>query len=152
MSLKVVLVAGLCVFLGLQFVGPARTNPASPPARAMTAQISVPADIDALLTRACRNCHSNDTRWPVYSYVAPAAWLVIRDVNQGRDHLNLSEWTYTPEEGADVLDKMCREAKRGKMPLRTYTLIHWSARLAPTDVTRLCAWSDEAATALMSAH
>jgi hypothetical protein len=150
--LKVVLAAGLCFVVGLQFVGPARTNPASPPAHAITAQMPVPADVDAMLTRACRNCHSNETSWPAYSYIAPFSWLVINHVNQGREHLNLSEWAYTPEEGADVLDKICREAKRGKMPLRSYTLIHWSARLSPTDVTRLCAWSDEAATNLMSAH
>lgn len=152
MLLKVALVAGLCFFVGLQFVGPSRTNPVSPPARALTAQLAVPADVDALLTRACRNCHSNETRWPFYSYIAPISWLVIRDVNEGRDHMNFSDWSYTPEEGVDVLDKICREAKRGKMPLRTYTLIHWSAKLSPTDVSRLCTWSDEAAGILMSAH
>lgn len=147
-----VLIAGAVVFVGLQFFGPARTNPATAPDHAITAKVTVPPDVDAMLTRACRNCHSNETRWPAYSYVAPISWLVIGDVKEGREHLNLSEWTYTPEEGADVLDKMCREAKRGKMPLRTYTLIHWSARLSPTDVSRLCTWSDEAATTLMSAH
>lgn len=152
MVLKGFLFLGLVIFAGLQFVGPARTNPPSAPDRALTAKVSVPADVDALLTRACRNCHSNETHWPAYSYVAPFSWLVISHVNEGRGHLNLSDWDYSPEEGADLLDEICTQVKRGRMPLKSYTLIHWRARLSADDVSRLCSWSNDAATRLMAAH
>src|SRR5215216_1353338 len=46
----------------------------------------------ALAVRACFDCHSNETRWPWYSYVAPVSWLTQRDVDEGRRELNFSEW------------------------------------------------------------
>jgi hypothetical protein len=44
----------------------------------------------ALAYRACMDCHSNETSWPWYSYVAPVSWLVYYDVERGRSELNLS--------------------------------------------------------------
>ena len=34
-----------------------------------------------LVRRTCFDCHSNETTWPWYSNVAPASWLLQRDVN-----------------------------------------------------------------------
>jgi hypothetical protein len=150
--LKAILSTGLVIFAGLQFMGPERTNPPSVPERAITAQVEVPADVDSLLTRSCRNCHSNETQWPLYSYVAPISWLVIHDVNEGRSHMNLSDWNHSPEEAADLLDAMCKQVTKGKMPLRNYAMIHRSARLASPEVSRLCTWSNDASARLMAAH
>jgi len=36
----------------------------------------------ALVRRACQNCHSQRTVWPWYSGIAPASWLLERDVQQ----------------------------------------------------------------------
>ena len=36
--------------------------------------------------RACANCHSNMTTWPIYSKIAPISWLIQNDVNDGREH------------------------------------------------------------------
>jgi len=135
---------------GAQFFGPARTNPSAPADRALGAKVPIPEDVDTLLTRSCRNCHSNETRWPWYAYAAPGSWLVIDHVNEGREHFNLSDWGFTTEEGADMLDQMCEEAKGGSMPLRSYTWIHWDAKLTPEDVTRLCKWTADTAELLVS--
>ena len=52
----------------------------------------IPAEIAGLLRTSCYDCHSNETRYPWYSYVAPVSWLVRRDTHEGREHLNFSDW------------------------------------------------------------
>jgi hypothetical protein len=148
--LKRTVLVGVTALVAAQFVGPARTNPSSDPAKGLTRKATIPQDVDAILTRSCRNCHSNETRWPWYSYVAPASWSVIGHVNEGRSHLNLSEWTHTPEEGAELLDSVCSEVRRGRMPLPSYTWIHWDAILSDADKKRLCRWTSDAADDLMN--
>jgi mono/diheme cytochrome c family protein len=79
----------------------------------------------ALIKDNCFQCHSNETDWPWYSYIAPASWLVKFDVVRGRREFNFSEWDKNPAE----LDEMVREVQRGSMPPLQYTLFHPSARL-----------------------
>lgn len=133
-----------------QFVGPRRTNPVSDPAMNLQRRVPIPADVDAILTRSCRNCHSNETAWPWYAYVAPLSWSVIDHVNEGREHMNLSDWSHTSEEGADLLDKVCKQVRRGNMPMKSYTWIHRSAILSDADKKRLCRWATDAADTLTS--
>jgi len=136
------LVVFLVGFIGIQFVRPERTNPPFPAAASLLAK--TPPDITALLDRSCRDCHSNDSRWPWYSNVAPASWLVARDVHQAREHVNFSEWAaYSSDDQDKFLGAMCKLATRGRMPLPTYLLIHRSAQLSPADITALCTWSDK---------
>ncbi|SRR5690606_3144001 len=82
-----------------------------------------------LFVRSCADCHSNETRWPWYSYVAPASWLVVSDVEHGREHLNVSEWD-RPQKDAD---EAAEEVADGTMPLRAYLAAHPSARLSPAE-------------------
>ena len=76
-----------------------------------------------LMTDACMDCHSNLTKWPWYSNVAPISWLVQSHVDDGRDELNLS--TSDPD-----VEKMVEMIRDGSMPPQTYKLIHPSARLS----------------------
>ncbi|MEO6214172.1 MAG: heme-binding domain-containing protein, partial [Vicinamibacterales bacterium] len=127
---------------GIQFFGPARTNPATDPAGTLMARVRVPAEAAAVLQRACRDCHSNDTRWPWYSTVAPASWFVIDHVNHGRSHFNYSEWTrYAPADAERLLNSSCELARKGAMPLPSYLRIHRDAALSPADIETLCQWS-----------
>jgi hypothetical protein len=141
--------AGLLVVA--QFVGPRRTNPPTNPARRLSTQVKIPADVNAILSRSCANCHSNETRWPWYAYVAPMSWSVIGHVRDGRDHMNFSSWPTSPEEGIELLDSVCQEVKRKRMPLASYTWIHWSAKLSDEDRKLLCRWANRAADDLSEA-
>jgi hypothetical protein len=74
--------------------------------------------------------HSNETDWPIYSYVAPMSWLVRYDVDRGRDEFNFSDWD--PGEADDAIDVI----EEGEMPPDRYVLIHRDARLsAPERIT-----------------
>ena len=98
----------------------------------------MPMDAKVVLVSKCADCHSNETRWPVYSRIAPGSWLIERDIVEGRKKMNLSHWAEMPEEKQQVLmAKIVQEAKSGDMPLPQYLLVHWDARLTKTDVLAL---------------
>ncbi len=120
------------------------------PADGLNARTAVPAAVMSTIHRACFDCHSNETRWPWYSKLPVASWLVERDVNEGRGQLNFSRWAqYNPFDRAGLLDKVCELATAGKMPLPRYLMLHHDARLSPTDIDQLCAWSQTEATRLV---
>lgn len=79
----------------------------------------------ALAFQACFSCHSNLTRWPWYSSVAPASWLVQRDVDHGRARLNFTEWNQAQPDIQRVIERIAR----GSMPPLQYRLLHPQARL-----------------------
>ena len=83
----------------------------------------------ALADRACFDCHSNVTRWPWYSHVAPLSWGIQHHVDEGREELNFSEWNRTFDE-ADQAGDVVREQE---MPPRSYLLLHPEARLTPAE-------------------
>jgi hypothetical protein len=136
----------LVIFVGFviaQFFGPAKTNPAVDPSQVIEAKLQVTPPVTAILDRSCNDCHSNKTRWPWYSNVAPVSWFVIGHVNEGRENINFSEWgRYTPRDVDSLLKQMCRETKAGVMPLSSYTPLHPGSKLSADDVKRLCAWTD----------
>jgi mono/diheme cytochrome c family protein len=83
-----------------------------------------------LFARACADCHSNRTVWPWYSKVAPLSWWIVKDVEEGRSHLNVSEW-HRPQEDAE---EAAEEVRDREMPLPIYLPAHPEARL--TDAER----------------
>jgi hypothetical protein len=82
-----------------------------------------------LATAACYDCHSNQTRWPPQSYVAPFSWLLARDVEQGREALNFSTW----DEDDGGADDAAEAVADGSMPPRRYLLVHPDAALGEAD-------------------
>jgi hypothetical protein len=125
----------------IQLIRPARTNPPSDPARALAASVALPPDAAHVLARACGDCHSNDTRWPWYSNIAPVSWFVVDHVNHGRRHFNYSDWAkYDREERERLLKNVCTLARKGEMPIASYTWVHREARLSDEDVQALCEW------------
>ena len=82
-----------------------------------------------LATAACYDCHSNQTRWPPQSFVAPFSWLLTRDVEQGRDELNFSTWDSDHGEADDAAEAVAE----GSMPPRRYVLVHPDARLSDAE-------------------
>jgi hypothetical protein len=87
----------------------------------------------ALAVRACYDCHSNQTRWPWYSHVAPFSWLVQWDVDEGRQALNFSQWNLPQEEAGEAADTVLAR----EMPPARYLLLHPEARLSASERDRL---------------
>lgn len=114
----------LVLFVLIQFIPAKRTNPpvvAQPRWNSNTTMKYV--------QNTCYDCHSNETEWPWYSFVAPVSWLVVHDVNEGREHLNFSDIN-----NSEDADEAAEEVFEGEMPMKIYTLMHSHARL--TDAER----------------
>jgi hypothetical protein len=140
--LRWVVIGGVCCLMVAQFFGPAKTNPASEPAQSIDSRVQVTPQVAAIFDRSCNDCHSNKTRWPWYSNVAPVSWFVINHVNEARQNLNFSEWgRYTQRDADGMLKQICREVKAGAMPLSSYTPLHPGSTLSPEDVKTLCDWT-----------
>jgi len=135
---------------------PARTNPLVHPGSSIRDNQPVPPHVAALLNRACANCHSNETRWPWYSAVAPASWLVRDDVHRARTAMNFSEWRRPNEPWPSMavarLAAVCAAAQQDIMPPRSYRLLHPEARLSAEEKRALCDWTNAGMLALISRH
>ena len=125
---------------GLGFVHPFG-NPRVEPATGLGTLLQgakMPADAKAVLVTKCADCHSNETRWPVYARIAPGSWLIERDIVEARKKLDLSRWEEIPAEKQQVLTaKILEEAKSGDMPPLQYLALHWDAKLSKADVQAL---------------
>jgi hypothetical protein len=124
------------LLLAIQFVPVKRTNPP------VTAEVIAPADVKAILRLACFNCHSNETRWPWYSHVAPISWWVVDHVGEGRQDLNFSQWPVLDLEAqGDALRDIVQQIEQDKMPLKSYRLGHPEARLDARQKGVLLDWA-----------
>jgi len=114
-----------------------RTNPP------LKGDLVAPPQIRTRLRQACYDCHSNETHWPWYSYIAPISWLVERDVEGGRRQLNFSEWgSYYPTTRKRKLQWMERTLHEETMPPWHYRILHPGASLTPQDLAELEKWMD----------
>jgi heme-binding protein len=121
-----------------QFAPVALTNP---PVRN---DLAAPPEIKSILRRACYDCHSNETRWPWYSGVAPASWLIRDHVLEGRRRLNFSVWgdyAYDPGTEAQKLNEIAKFAANGKMPPWYYRMTHPGARLTTMEREAVAGWA-----------
>jgi len=79
-----------------------------------------------LFNNACANCHSHQTTYPWYSDIAPISWLLQRDIDEGREHFNVSAWgAQKKNEGKDA----AKEVREGEMPPWFYLPTHPEAKL-----------------------
>ena len=141
--MKWVVLIGFCLFVVVQFFGPAKTNPSVDQAQTLQSRTHLEPQVASILDRSCADCHSNNTRWPWYTNVAPVSWFVIGHVDDGRRDMNFSEWgRYDARGQAGKLDQICKEVKVGAMPLSTYTPLHPGTKLSSEQVKILCDWTN----------
>ena len=121
----------LLIFFAIQFIPVERTNPS-----VETRSIG-PQHVTDLLRRSCFDCHSNETVWPWYGKVAPFSWIVVRDVNLGREKLNFSTWNRLSLADKDRLrTEIWKKVKFSDMPPPMYVFANQEARVT-TDHHRM---------------
>ncbi|MEO8369385.1 MAG: heme-binding domain-containing protein [Candidatus Solibacter sp.] len=106
------------------------------------------AAIDAanleLIQRSCASCHSDRGQLPWYGHVAPTSWLVEKDVNQARAHLNFSHWpAYATQERITLLSAIGAVLRTNAMPPQRYTALHRDAALSDSERQALYEWTQE---------
>jgi cytochrome c len=102
----------------------------------------IPPNVRETLTTKCADCHSTQTRVPLYGHFAPFSWLMERDIVKAREAMNLSQWNnYSAEERDAFRVKIFLETKTNRMPLLQYRIIHWNARITDVDLDSLSQWA-----------
>lgn len=138
--IKLIVALAVIALIIAQFVPLDRSNPP------VTADLSAPPEVKVTLRRACYDCHSNETRWPWYTNIAPASWLMAYDVREGRHSLNYSNWGKL-DEGVRVrlLRLTQRDVNNRRMPPWFYVHpLHPEARLSAGDRSRISDWAGSA--------
>jgi hypothetical protein len=139
--------AGLAIIVFLaaaQLIPVDRRNPRVDPSKTLGATEKVPAAVTEVFRHSCQNCHSNQTSWPWYSYVAPVSWIIASDVHDARKKMNFSEWgSYPANKREEKLEDICEQVTNGDMPDAKYTLVHRNARLTPQQRTAVCQWTED---------
>ena len=134
---RAALAAAGVLFGLMQLVRYPRTNP---PVRG---DLNAPPAVKIPLRRACYACHSNETRWPWYSAIAPASWLTHYDVTEARRRLNFSEWAdYEYDSGtrAQKLNEMAKLIASREMPPWYYRVMHHGAHLDRAERNSILRW------------
>jgi len=127
----------IAVFILIQFVPVDRGNPP------VLSDVQAPAEVQSILRRSCYDCHSHETHWPWYAFVAPASWFLVDQIEEAREDLNFSDWpVFGFEEQALALDDIRGQIRKGEMPLDSYLLLHPEARLSDSDRKILLDWAE----------
>ena len=126
------------VGVGIQFV-PVKEIGNNPPHRY---KMDAPPEVEVILRRACFDCHSNETKWPIYSRVAPGSWLMARDIHNGRNPLTFSVWAdVDDDERQDDLENCWEQVESGAMPKWFYIFpFHPDAKLSDAEKATLKAY------------
>jgi hypothetical protein len=135
-TLKVGLTAAAMGAVLIQLLPSHRENPP------VETEVAAPAEVRAILHRACYDCHSNETVWPWYARVAPVSWLIERDVREGRREVNFSTWNRNDaRRQARKWKEIQEQIEKREMPPWIYTALHGEARLSEADREALRDWA-----------
>lgn len=142
-TLRLVLFVLLLALIVIQFIPVDRSAPEPDPAQDLLALSNTPQEMQSLVRAACYDCHSYETEYPWYAYIAPASMWLQGHINEARDHLNFSTWTvYDAEEADHKLEEVAEEVGEGHMPLQSFTWLHPEARLSEEQRNAIVDWAE----------
>lgn len=134
----------LLLFIGIQFVPNELPEVSLDNPDDLIQSGLVSGEVAGLLKSACYDCHSNETKYPWYSHIAPTSWLVSKDVREGREALNFSDWQKSEMmQQLGMLDDVAEEVDEKRMPMDIYIKMHASAKLTDDQRTLIVAWAEE---------
>jgi mono/diheme cytochrome c family protein len=129
--LLIVALLGVC-FVLIQFIHPEIENPP------VKADFEAPVEVKNIITRACYDCHSNQTNLRWYDKVQPIYWQVAEHVKDGREVLNFSNWkSMAPADQKSKLWEAINQIAEGAMPIKSYTTVHTEAKVSASDLAVL---------------
>ncbi|MDX1628552.1 MAG: heme-binding domain-containing protein [Fulvivirga sp.] len=136
---------GIIVLLILiQFFPIDKENPPFEPEHDFLVMTNPPEEVEVIFQNVCYDCHSHKTEYPWYTSVAPVSWWIDHHIEEGREHLNFSEWgNFSKERQKHKLEEVIEEVEEGEMPLKSYTWMHEGARLTAEERNNLTSWVEK---------
>ena len=146
MNLKKKIALGLFAgFVAIQFIQPARNKSDMALPTDIINTVTVPTQVLNILQNSCYDCHSNNTRYPWYSFIQPGAWLMASHIRRGKAMLNFSQFgDLSNRKQQSKLQGLINQIKDNEMPLSSYTLLHRNAILRAEQKTILINWATSA--------
>lgn len=142
--LKKIGLALILVFVVLQFFQPEKNSSKTNDLSVFITETNPSKNVKSVLQNACYDCHSNTTNYPLYGTVAPVSYLLDHHINEGKEHLNFSEWeTYPTDKKIHKLEELVEEVQENKMPLNEYTWLHTEANLKNEEKTAVIDWANK---------
>lgn len=139
--LKPILFGLLAILLLAQFIRPAK-NLSNDLTNDISKKYPIPDSVQAILKVACNDCHSNYTIYPWYAEVQPVAVWLANHVEEGKEHLNFSNFTIRRVAVQNhKFEEIIEMVKEGEMPLASYTWVHRDAILTETQKQTLIDWA-----------
>ncbi len=133
--LRLALLVLVVAFVIAQAIPVKRTNPP------VESVVQAPPAVMAALRKSCWDCHSNETVWGWHTKIAPISWLVVSDVDEGREDMNFSRWNaIDPKRREKLAKKIPEEVGDGDMPPLLYVLAHPSAKPTEAEKAEIIAW------------
>lgn len=124
----------VAVFLVIQLIPVERNISRVPAGQSFEKTEKVPANVAAILKVSCYDCHSNNTRYPWYSELQPGAWFMARHIKKGKEELNFDEFNnYSKRRKKAKIKSITSQIEKEEMPLKSYLMLHSSARLSAAD-------------------
>ena len=138
---KKILQVLLIVFIAIQFIQPARNVSGQRLSTDLTKTVAVPDKVLGILQKSCYDCHSNNTKYPWYAGIQPAAWLMASHIKEGKANLNFSEFgAYSNRKQQSKLQAIANSIKDKTMPLWSYSMIHKDTVLSQQNKALLLDW------------
>lgn len=138
---KRLLILLLIAFIAIQFVRPAKNLSNVTQPNDISTKYAIPVDVQATLKASCYDCHSNNTKYPWYNNIQPAAWFLADHVKEGKREINFNEFaSYSIGKQYRKLEELNAEVQDGEMPLESYTLIHADAKLTELQKAGIKTW------------
>ena len=139
---KKVLIVLLVVFIIIQFFRPKKNVQTTISSNDIVAHMAVPVNVQNILYKACYDCHSNNTTYPWYAEVQPAAWWLDDHIKEGKKELNFNEFaSFRLRRQFHKLEEITEVVKSKEMPLESYTVIHSDADLTQEERETLISWA-----------
>lgn len=134
----------LLAFVAIQFFPTERNQSDIVPKTDFLLVNNPPQTIRSILQESCYDCHSNNTDYPWYNKIQPAAWYLEDHVKHGKGELNFNTWEeLSDRRKSSKLKSIINQVKDDVMPLSSYTLIHRDAILSESEKTLLIDYMEQ---------
>lgn len=140
----------LILLLLIQFL-PMEKNESGPTEFDISKSYNIPDNVATIMKGACNDCHSNTTIYPWYSKIQPVGFWLNHHVEEGKEHLNFSQFTKIPLRVQNhKFEEIVETVESGEMPLADYTYLglHPEADLTGEQRQVLINWAREQMTML----
>ena len=138
--MKKILLSIIALLVLIQFIRPTK-NESMDYSNDIFKVVETPLEVKDILETSCNDCHSNKTIYPWYSEIAPISWYLASHVNDGKEHLNFSNWTnYNNFQKEHILKNFDNVLDKHQMPLKSYLILHEEATLSKQQIEILTNW------------